>query len=84
MVYTGEKRSNIRIRSARIASKTAARSVSVVGIVLTLPLKPHFLSDGGWMTCDLKSFSTVFQSYQDYGCVIMKWNGMCNGTPFTI
>ena len=32
----------------------------------------------GWMTCDFMSISTVFQSYQDDGQVIMKgcvqWN----------
>ena len=32
----------------------------------------------GWMTCDFTAFSTVFQSYQDYGRMIMKgclqWN----------
>ena len=32
----------------------------------------------GWMTCDFMSFSTVFQSYQDDGRMIMKgcvqWN----------
>ena len=32
----------------------------------------------GWMTCDFTSFSTVFQSYQDDGQMIMKgcvqWN----------
>ena len=27
---------------------------------------------GGWMTCDFTSFSTVFQSYQDDGRLIMK------------
>ena len=26
----------------------------------------------GWMTCDFTSFSTVFQSYQDNGRMIMK------------
>ena len=26
----------------------------------------------GWMTCDFTSFSTVFQSYQDDGQMIMK------------
>ena len=26
----------------------------------------------GWMTCDFTSFSTVFQSYQDDGRMIMK------------
>ena len=26
----------------------------------------------GWMTCDFMSFSTVFQSYQDDGRLIMK------------
>ena len=32
----------------------------------------------GWMTCDFTSFSTIFQSYQDNGQMIMKgcvqWN----------
>ena len=26
----------------------------------------------GWLTCDFTSFSTVFQSYQDDGRLIMK------------
>ena len=34
----------------------------------------------GWMTCDFTSFSTVFQSYQDDGRLIMKgcvqWNSI--------
>ena len=34
----------------------------------------------GWMTCDFTSFSTVFQSYQDDGQMIMKgcvqWNSV--------
>ena len=34
--------------------------------------------DGYWITCYFTSFSTVFQSYQDDGSVIMKgcvqWN----------
>ena len=34
----------------------------------------------GWMTCDFTSFSTVFQSYQDDGRLIMKgcvqWNSV--------
>ena len=30
------------------------------------------LSDDGWMTCDFTSLSTVFQSYQDDGWIIMK------------
>ena len=34
------------------------------------------------MACDFTSFSTVFQSYQDDGRMIMK--GLCNGTLFTI
>ena len=34
------------------------------------------------MTCDFSSFSTVFQSYQDDGRLIMK--GLCNGSPFTV
>ena len=35
-----------------------------------------------WMTCDFTSFSTVFQSYQDYERLIMK--GLCNGAPITV
>ena len=35
----------------------------------------------GLMICDLTSFSTVFQSYQDDGQMIMK--GLCNGILFT-
>ena len=34
------------------------------------------------MTCDLTSYSTVFQSYQDNERLIMK--GLCNGTLFTV
>ena len=34
----------------------------------------------GWMTCEFTSFSTVFQSYQDDGSLIMKgcvqWNSV--------
>ena len=37
--------------------------------------------DDGSMTCDFTSFSTVFQSYEDDGQMIMK--GLCNGSPFT-
>ena len=37
----------------------------------------------GWMTCDFTSFSTVFQSYQDDGSMIMKgcvqWNPVYGG-----
>ena len=36
--------------------------------------------DNGWMTCDLTSFATVFQSYQDDKRTIMKgcvhWNSV--------
>ena len=35
----------------------------------------------GWMTCNFTSFSTVFQSYQDDGQIIM---AVCNGIPFMI
>ena len=38
----------------------------------------------GQMTCDFTSFSTVFQSYQDDGWMIMKLKAVCNGTPFTV
>ena len=34
-----------------------------------------------WMTCNLTSFSTVFQSYQDHGQVI---KAVCKGTLFMI
>ena len=36
----------------------------------------HFITGheqiDGWMACDFTSFSTVFQSYQDDGKLIMK------------
>ena len=35
-----------------------------------------------WMTCDFMFFSSVFQSHQDDGRLIMK--GCSNGTPYTI
>ena len=35
-----------------------------------------------WMTCHFTSFSTVFQSYQDDGRLIMKGN--VHGTPFMV
>ena len=34
------------------------------------------------MTCDFTSSSTVFQSYQDDGRLLMK--AVCNGAPFTV
>ena len=38
----------------------------------------------GW-TDGFTSFSTVFQSYQDDGPMIMKGcDAVCNGTPFTV
>ena len=43
------------------------------------PLQSYWWMDG-WMTCDFMSFSTVFQSYQDDGRLIMKdcvqWNSV--------
>ena len=39
------------------------------------PSGPSRVIDGwmdGWMTCDFTSFTTVFQSYQDDGRLIMK------------
>ena len=42
----------------------------------------------GWMTCDFKSFSTVFQSYQDDGKMIMKgcvqWNPVYGRKDFRL
>ena len=32
----------------------------------------HFRWMDGWMTCDFTSFSTVIQSYQDYGRMTIK------------
>ena len=32
----------------------------------------------GWMLCDFKSFSTVFQSYEDNGRMVMR--GCVHGT----
>ena len=34
------------------------------------------------MTYNFMSITTVFQSYQDNGRIIMK--GLCSGTPFTV
>ena len=46
---------------------------------LELSMLPLIWMDG-WMTCDFTSFSTVFQSYQDDGRLIMKgcvqWNSI--------
>ena len=39
-------------------------------ILIVYPLPTHLMD--GWMICDFMSFSTVFQSYQDDGWVIMK------------
>ena len=36
--------------------------------------------ENGWMACDFTSFSTVFQSYQDDGQMIMK--GYVQWSPF--
>ena len=36
----------------------------------------------GWIDDDFTSFLTVFQSYQDDICMIMK--AVCNGTSFTV
>ena len=40
----------------------------------------HDTAPDGWMICDFTSFSTVFQSYQEDGWVIMKgcvqWNSV--------
>ena len=44
-----------------------------------------YLMDG-WVTCGFTSFSTVFQSYQDDGKLIMKdcvqWNSVFGGKDF--
>ena len=52
---------------------TDGRTDKVISIDRQTP--PELLMDGwmdGWMTCDFTSFSTVFQSYQDDGRLIMK------------
>ena len=42
----------------------------------------------GWVTCDFTPFSTVFQSYQDYGRMIMKdcvqWNPVYGWKDFRL
>ena len=43
-----------------------------------MPLKECMMT----MTCDFTSFSTMCQSYQDDGRLIMK--ELCNGAPFTV
>ena len=63
-------------------------SLQVSGICKGKQLLLHFVcfpggeSHGGWMTCNLMSFSTVFQSYQDGGQMIRKgskqWNPIYN------
>ena len=37
-----------------------------------LPQKSTHLLLDGWMNCDFMSFSTVFQSYQDDGRLLLK------------
>ena len=51
------------------------RVIRTLGEILTLEID-------GWMACDFTSFSTVFQSYQDNGYMIMK--AVCNVTLFTV
>ena len=47
------------------------------GFATLRPLQQYLMMDG-WMICDFTSFSTVFQSYQDDGRMIMEgyvqWN----------
>ena len=49
--------------------QTDTRTDKVISIDRQTP--PELWMDG-WMTCDFTSFSTVFQSYQDDGRLIMK------------
>ena len=43
----------------------------------------HTLFSDGWMTYDFMSFSTVFQSYQDDGRLIMKGCVQCRNDVVT-
>ena len=40
--------------------------------IIRAEYKREYLIIDGWMTCDLSSFSTVFQSYQDDERLLMK------------
>ena len=64
---------------SKIESITCMKTATQHTILILLEAKGHyFLYMDGWMTCDFTSFSTVFQSYQDGGRLIMKgcvqWN----------
>ena len=67
-------------KSWRIDRRTHGRTDRRTDKVISIgppptPSGPSRVIDGwmdGWMTCDFMSFSTVFQSYQDDGRLIMK------------
>ena len=49
-------------------------------VLINIKLKSRLRLLDGWITCDFTSFSTVFQSYQDDGRLIMngcvQWNSI--------
>ena len=68
------------IGALRVKPKKAViRRHTETGLSLSCSKVCHAsLTMDGWMTCDFKSFSTVFQSYQDNGWMMTKscvqWN----------
>ena len=63
----------------RVHNKCLYADIVVIPTLSPLPLL-IWSSDLRFLTCDFTSFSTVFQSYQDDGWVIMK--GCVQWTPF--
>ena len=56
----------LTLLTVKLCLKSYQNEASVKGSLIT-PIRQD-----GWMTCDFTSFSTVFQSYQANGRVIMK------------
>ena len=69
-------RSPCYLNTCNVCNRNATCSHNVKHIYLIMVFA--VISNDGWMTCDFTSFSTVFQSYQDNGRMIMKdcvqWN----------
>ena len=63
-----------------ISSLVREEPASITKQCLTMKSCPSTVQKDGWMTCDVTSFSTVFQSYQDEERLIMKgrvqWNSV--------
>ena len=57
---------------SRLLISTAFVVVSHVGCFVVTGEKVDTDKMDGWLTCDCTSYSTIFQSYQDDGRLIMK------------